>query len=122
MPENYNFTYKVKTVNIENASIEVDYIPEDISLVPVKIFTNIIKRPINEIVDENNNPIYKSEDEIPIKIHLDYTTEKSAPILRWRNQKVLLDNIDKLENKTGRFEIDLNKGTANNSLGMITNL
>ena len=54
-------------------------------------------------------PIYSSQDEVPFSVHLEYTIDAHKPITTWRNQYLMLENIEHLENATGNFVVDAEK-------------
>lgn len=108
--ENYNYTYKVNQINMENATFEVEYMPEDSNLSPVRYNLSLIPKYYKEIVDANNNLIYASQDEVPFSIHMENTIDGCKPFNVWRNQYMMIKNIDSIHKANGSFTYD----TANN--------
>lgn len=108
--ENYNFSYSVTQINLETGTFEVEYDPEDINLSPIKLNLGLLPKYYKEIVDANNEPIYSSQEEVPFEVHFQNTIDLCKPIGQWRNQYLMFNNIDKIENANGSFIFD----TANN--------
>ena len=107
--ENYNFSYNVTQINLENGTFEVEYVPEDINLSPVRLNMYLIPKYYKEIVDANNDPIFASQEEVPFEMHVEHTIDRHKPMAQWRNQYMMLNNIDKIENANGSFVVDTTK-------------
>ena len=90
--------------------IEVEYTPEDENLTQLRASISFIPRHYEEIVDANNNLIYSTQEEVPFSVHLENSVYLARPFVFWRNQYLLIKNIDELHKANGYFEHD----TANN--------
>jgi len=107
--ENYNFSYAVTQINLENGTFEVEYLPEDINLSPVRLNLYLLPKYYKEIVDANNELVYASQEEVPFEIHFENTIDRHKPLGQWRNQYLMMENIDKIENANGSFVVDTTK-------------
>ena len=120
--ENYNFSYNVTQINLENGTFEVEYVPEDINLSPVRLNMYLIPKYYKEIVDANNDPIFASQEEVPFEMHVEHTIDRHKPMAQWRNQYLMLNNIDKIENANGSFVVDTTKDLAIYPTGYIVKI
>ena len=120
--ENYNFSYNVTQINLENGTFEVEYVPEDINLSPVRLNMYLLPKYYKEIVDANNDPIFASQEEVPFEMHVEHTIDRHKPMAQWRNQYLMLNNIDKIENANGSFVVDTTKDLAIYPTGYIVKI
>ena len=104
--ENYNYSYNVTQINLENGTFEVEYVPESLDLTPVRINLYLMPKYFGEILDANNQPIYSTQEEVPFEMHIENTIDRCKPINQWRNQFLMLNNIDKIESASGSFKVD----------------
>lgn len=88
-----SYTYKIKNIDITNATILVNFIPDDARLTPVVVNTYIYEKPYTDIKNENGDLVYADQDAVPFSVHLENTLEVSAPQDLWRRQKKLIDNF-----------------------------
>lgn len=104
--ENYNFTYIVRNVNIEQGTFEILFTPESEYLSPVALNAGLLPVSYLDIRDENNQLIYSSQDEVPFKEHLENTVKHTTPLYQWKKQYMLQNNIETLINATGNITVD----------------
>ena len=88
--ENYNFSYAVTQINLENGTFEVEYLPEDINLSPVRLNLYLLPKYYKEIVDANNELVYASQEEVPFEVHFENTIDRHKPLGQWRNQYLMM--------------------------------
>jgi hypothetical protein len=103
--ENYNYTYEINSISIENGTFVIRYIPEDTNLTPVSLNQKLFERNYLEILDANNQPIYSSQNDVPFSYHLDHTVKITAPLSQWRNQYLMTENIEQLTSANGSFSV-----------------
>lgn len=120
--ENYNFTYKVTQLNLENGTFEVEYVPESLDLTPVRLNLYLMPKYYKEIVDANNELIYASQEEVPFELHMENTIDNCKPLGQWRNQYMMMSNIDKIENANGSFVVDTTKNLVIYPTGFIVKI
>jgi hypothetical protein len=92
-----SFTHKVKSINIEEGTFVVEYIPNDPELIPISYNSYVYEKPFYEILDQNGNQVYQNQDDVPFEVNLAYSIERAAPLLRWKRQRLMLDNLDKFD-------------------------
>ena len=97
MNDNFDFSYRITTVNIEQGTVEIEYIPDDLDLSPYKVNQFLLPRYPHEILDGNGQQIYSTMEEIPIEQHILNTIKVTAPLVTWRKQRILLENYDYLD-------------------------
>jgi hypothetical protein len=74
----------------------VEYVPEDSVLTPVVNNIQFYERPIETLRTVLGDPMYSSQDEVPFETSLEWSISRQAPISAWRGQRLLLDNLDKI--------------------------
>jgi len=102
---NLNYTYTVKSINIEQGTMVIDYVPEDLELSPMSLNAMLYEKNYFDIRDENNQLIYQNQNDVPFSVHIDHTIKSCAPINVWRKQKFLLDNYNDVHNMTGSVNL-----------------
>ena len=102
--ENYNFSYTIDTINIEEGTFVVHYIPESEYLTPVSLNTYLIERDFTSFRDENNNLLYTSQSEVPFSEHIKNTVDLVTPIAKWRKQFMFQNNLEEILNSNGQIQ------------------
>jgi hypothetical protein len=96
----FTFTYKIKTISIEQGHFLVEYIPDDESLSPISLNVSIVEKDYMTIMDETTKDLaFNSQQAVPFSYHLEHTINYYSPQNIWKNQKYLLDNIELLQSK-----------------------
>jgi hypothetical protein len=78
------FTHELISVDIENGTMEVRYIPEDSNL-------SIVLYNIRFVLSQEENATFEDHYENSIRIH--------APFGLWQTQKAMIENADELQQK-----------------------
>jgi len=120
--ENYNYSYNVTQINVENGTFEVEYLPESLDLTPIKMNLYLMPKYFREIVDANNELVYASQEEVPFELHLENTIDSYKPMNQWRNQYMMVKNIDKLQDSNGSFTVDTTKNLVVYPSGFIVKI
>lgn len=91
---NYNFTYKIESIDIERCSVVVTYTPEDVDLLPYTLNVGIGMLSIGHFVHEANNElIYQSDADIPFQERIKKSITIVAPVEMWKVQKGMVQEI-----------------------------
>ena len=101
MENNFDFSYNIFNVNLEQGTIEIEYIPDDENLTPVRLNQYLLVRHPYEILDKEGVQIYQTMEEIPLEEHINYTVNTTAPLYQWRRQSVMLNNHDAIISSNG---------------------
>lgn len=104
MIDNFDFTYKITTVDILHGTLEIQFTPDSDELSPVMLNQPLLSKSFYDIKDEDGNLIYSSQDEVPIEEHLEYSVIMCAPFTQWRRQQLMLDNYNVLVDATGHIQ------------------
>ena len=119
--DNYSYTYQVTGTNIETGTFVVEYMPVSANLTPISVNLQLIPLYYTDIVDANNAPIYTSQDAIPFELHLESTINRYAPLIQWRNQYMMSDNISNIESANGAFNLSANTVSYPSGLTVVRN-
>lgn len=111
--ENFNFTYIIDSVDIQAGTILINYIPNDSNLSPVFLNCLLLTKDYKTILDDNQNLVYNSEDEVPLIEHVKHTVDVNNPIDVWSKQSKLLNNAVMLQNLSGNVIITREENTYN---------
>jgi len=96
----FTFTYKIKSINIEQGHFLVEYTPDDLDLAPVSLNVNIVERDYTTIIDDvTRDPVYNDQQSVPFSYHLEHTINIYSPQNIWKNQKYFLNNMTLLQSK-----------------------
>ena len=106
--ENYNYTYNVLNVNIEQGTFEVRFTPESENLSPVVLNTYLLPVSYMDIRTANNELVYATQDDVPFDVHLENTIKSIAPLGQWKKQYILQENIDQLHEREAVMIVDQN--------------
>lgn len=104
--ENYNYTYTIKNINIEQGTLEINYTPEDAVLSPITLNSFLHMVSYLDIRNEVDELIYSSQDEVPFNVHLENTVKVTAPLLQWKKQYTLIENSTDLVGSQGSITLD----------------
>jgi len=106
--ENYNYTAKVSSVNIEQGTVAISFMPENMNLTPVTLNTYMLPLSYYDIRDANNCLIYQTQDDVPFSVHIENTVRCTAPLQQWKKQHMLQTNINELVAYSNTVVIDAN--------------
>lgn len=109
--ENYNYTYTIDNIDIEQGTFVVNYIPDSEFLTPISLNTYLIEKNYFEFVDSEGNLLYSSQSEVPFVEHVKYTVDAIKPINQWRKQFMFQNNISELAGASGTMEANWNDPT-----------
>lgn len=91
---NYNFTYKIESIDIERCTVAVTYTPEDPDLLPYGLNIGIGMLSIGHFRHASNNElIYQSDDDIPFQERIKKSITLAAPVEMWQVQKGMIQEI-----------------------------
>ena len=90
--ENFNYTYTIKNISIEQGTLEITFTPEDNVLSPVTLNAMLQMVSYLDIRNGNNELVYPSQDDVPFNVHLENTVKTTAPTLQWKKQYTLIEN------------------------------
>lgn len=87
------FSYTIKSVDVENSHIIVEYDPVHELLMPYTFNVPFIE--FREWTMTETGPVEVNANK-PFSAHLEYSVTCGAPIDQWRRQLLLINNIDQL--------------------------
>jgi hypothetical protein len=67
----------------------------------------LLIRDYREIVDDEGNQIYNSQSEVPFSYYIEDTVKRSAPIIAWERQMLMIKNIQELASANGTVDFTL---------------
>lgn len=89
----FDFTYKIKSLDIEHGTMVIEFDPVDPELLPIELNCLFHEKVLHNI-DGTVQPIEATFEE-----SLEFTVKSCAPIASWRRHKLMLGNIDTLTSK-----------------------
>lgn len=95
---NFNFSYKIESIDVENCSVVIKYIPENENLLIRTYNVNLRIHP-KEVFgthSSNNELIFPDDNQIPFENHVKYSIEISAPVHEWKVHQKMLESMEYL--------------------------
>lgn len=88
------FDYEIIAANVMEGTFEILYTPADETLAPIRRNTSLF---FLDVADTE----FATQDEIPIRRHIDYTIESCAPYAEWARQKAFTQLAEQLVGLSG---------------------
>lgn len=105
--ENYNFNYTISNIDIEQGTFNIQYIPEDsANLTSITLNQSLYFKNYTDILDSEGKLIYSSQEDVPFAKHIEYTVDITKPILSWKRQYSLQQNINEIISANGKMIVD----------------
>lgn len=86
------FNYNIESIDIESATMVVQYTPVDPNLMPMKLNVMFVEHRAARPDPETGGHIFFNVAET-FEEHKEHSIKAAAPIALWRRQKLLLDNL-----------------------------
>lgn len=99
IPKFVPFTWKITTVDYQQARFTITYTPDDDSLIPMLINVRFQLHDYKIFRDDNGNLLYPNQDSVPFSAHLEECVKSNAPHYLWGATEMMLANEDHINSK-----------------------